>query len=123
MTDLNHATYSITASPDHAMAQAVKVFADARAIVTKPALATVYAEKAADKISGMNTLPPAERQRLITMLAANARACASKIVADGRAHYRLPQNRGKSILVVATLAADASAGPVGYMPLLSVPVA
>lgn len=58
------------------------------------------------------------RAAIVARFARDALTAAGKIVADGRAYYRLaaPKN-DNDILVVAYLLADASAGPTGYLPL------
>lgn len=51
----------------------------------------------------------AQRARYVKIVARGALGCAKAIMADGRAWYE-----DKDGLVVCTLAADASAGAVGY---------
>lgn len=53
-------------------------------------------------------------------IAADALACARAIVARGEAWWVHDSGNGQQTLVVVSLAADASAGPVGYMPLADV---
>lgn len=47
-------------------------------------------------------------------------ACAKSIVANGKAWWVHSYKNGDEMLIVVSLMADASAGPVGYMPLIEV---
>ncbi len=54
--------------------------------------------------------------QMVDRLADEVAEAAAAIMRDGRAYYLQPSDGGFSMLVVASLIADASAGATGYLP-------
>ncbi len=123
----NLPTYSLSQSTADVMATSRLVAEDAAAIMAGgPNEATEYARAwyarhPTNAWAAAVEHSPAKAAEMIARASADVRASARAIVDDGRPHYLSPGTGGRSMLVVASLVADGSAGPTGYLPFRLLP--